>query len=79
MQGVLLHSQIMILDCSWQTTKLNICGQLWVHGIKFSSFEVDSLSTGLLEQHYEGRPILMHSIELHPISSSLLPYFLILL
>ena len=30
---VLLHSQIMILDCSWQTTKVNICGQLWVHGI----------------------------------------------
>ena len=62
-----------------QTTKINISGQLWVHDIKFSSFEVDSLSAGVLEQHYEGRPILMHSIELHPINSSLLPYLLILL
>ena len=50
-----------------------------MHGIKSNSFEVDSLSTGVLEQHYEGRTIYMHSIELCPINSSLLPYPFILL
>ena len=65
----------MILHCSWLTEKVNICGQLWVHGIKSSSFEVDSLSTGVLEQSYEGRPILLHSIELRPISCHILLFY----